>query len=197
MGSPSGETGRDNDETQHQVTLTKGFYMQTTEVTQGQWMAVMGNNPSYFKNCGNDCPVEQVSWNDVQEFIRRLNQKEGGSSYRLPTEAEWEYAARAGTITPFNTGNCLSTDQANYDGNYPLSGCSKGEYRKTTNESRSLSHRMHGVFTTCTEMSGNGSGLERGLSIKQCYRSYRTLFGLGPGLSRRQLAQRRQGLPFG
>lgn len=96
MGSPSGEDGRDSDEKQHQVTLTRGFYMQTTEVTQGQWKAVMGNNPSYFKNCGDNCPVEKVSWNDAQEFIQKLNQREGRELYRLPTEAEWEYAARSG-----------------------------------------------------------------------------------------------------
>jgi len=105
MGSPSGELGRDDDEIQHQVTLTRGFYMQITEVTQGQWRAVMGNNPSRFSNCGDDCPVEQVSWNDVQEFILRLNQKEGGNSYHLPTEAEWEYACRAGTNTMFSFGD--------------------------------------------------------------------------------------------
>ncbi len=98
MGSPSGEPGRDNDETQHQVTISKSFYMQTTEVTQGQWKTVIGWNPSDFKKCGKDCPVESVSWNDAQEFIRKLNQKEGTDKYRLPTEAEWEYAARAGTI---------------------------------------------------------------------------------------------------
>jgi len=105
MGSPSNESGRDNDERQHQVTLTKGFYMQTTEVTQGQWQRVMGSNPSWFKNCGDDCPVEEVSWNDAQDFIRRLNQREGTDKYRLPTEAEWEYAARAGSTTRFCFGN--------------------------------------------------------------------------------------------
>jgi formylglycine-generating enzyme required for sulfatase activity len=105
MGSPESEKGRLNDEFQHEVTLTKGFYMQTTEVTQGQWQVVMGNNPSYFKDCGDDCPVESVSWNDAQEFIEKLNQKEKGSQYRLPTEAEWEYACRAGTETRFYTGN--------------------------------------------------------------------------------------------
>lgn len=80
----------------HQVTISGPFYMQTTEVTQGQWQRVMGNNPSHFKDCGDDCPVEQVSWNDVQEFIRKLNRIEGTDKYRLPTEAQWEYAARSG-----------------------------------------------------------------------------------------------------
>jgi formylglycine-generating enzyme required for sulfatase activity len=105
MGSKGGlfkrEKGREKDETRHQVTLTKGFYMQTTEVTQGQWRAVIGNNPSYFKDCGDNCPVEQVSWEDCQKFIKRLNQQEGGNKYRLPTEAMWEYACRAGTTGPY------------------------------------------------------------------------------------------------
>jgi formylglycine-generating enzyme required for sulfatase activity len=97
MGSPPTEPGRGKDETQHQVTISKPFYMQTTEVTQGQWLKVMGSNPSYFRNCGSDCPVENVSWNDVQDFIKKLNGQEKTNKYRLPTEAEWEYAARAGT----------------------------------------------------------------------------------------------------
>jgi formylglycine-generating enzyme required for sulfatase activity len=95
MGSPTNESGRKNDESQHQVTISKPFYMQTTEVTQGQWKRIMGNNPSYFSNCGDDCPVEQVSWNDIQIFIKKLNQQESTDSYRLPTEAEWEYAAKS------------------------------------------------------------------------------------------------------
>jgi formylglycine-generating enzyme required for sulfatase activity len=96
MGSPSNEPGRGSDETLHQVTISKPFYIQTTELTQGQWQKVMGSNPSYFKDCGGDCPVERVSWNDVQDFIRKLNKMEGIDKYRLPTEAEWEYAARSG-----------------------------------------------------------------------------------------------------
>ena len=150
MGSPKDEPGRYNDETQHKVTLTAGFYMQTTEVTQGQWKAVMGNNPSYFKDC-DDCPVEQVSWNDVQEFIKKLNQNEGVDKYRLPTEAEWEYAARAGTTTPFAFGSCLSTDQANYNGNYPLEGCPKGDYRQKTVPVGSFPANAWGLY----DMHGN------------------------------------------
>jgi len=103
MGSPSNEKERSNEEKQHQVTLTKGFYMQTTEVTQSQWQAVMGSNPSRFK--GDDLPVEQVSWNDIQEFIGKLNRTDSGNRYRLPTEAEWEYAARAGSTTRFSFGD--------------------------------------------------------------------------------------------
>jgi formylglycine-generating enzyme len=151
MGSPPSEPGRDDDETQHRVTLTKGYYLQTTEVTQGQWKAVMGSNPSHFKNCGDNCPVESVSWNDVQEFIRKLNQREGANLYRLPTEAEWEYAARAGSTTSFAFGRCLSTDQANYDGNYPLSGCPKGQYREATLPVGSFSPNAWGLY----DMHGN------------------------------------------
>ena len=105
MGSPSNEPGRDDDEKQHQVTLTRGFYMGATEVTQGQWRKIMGSNPSHFKNCGDDCPVESVSWNDAKDFIGRLNKREGTDKYRLPTEAEWEYAARAGTTTRYGWGS--------------------------------------------------------------------------------------------
>ena len=110
MGSPTDELGRWNDETQHEVTLTKSFYMQTTEVTQGQWRAVMGSNPSDFSDCGDDCPVETVSWDDVQEFIEKLNQMEGTDKYRLPTEAEWEYASRAGSTTAFANGEITNID---------------------------------------------------------------------------------------
>jgi len=97
MGSPTDEEAQ-----QHSVTLSKGFWLQTTQVTQGQWKVVMGGNPSSFKN-GDNYPVESVSWDDVQDFILNLNQREGGSKYRLPTEAQWEYACRAGSTT--NSGN--------------------------------------------------------------------------------------------
>ncbi len=130
MGSPFNEPERDNDEVQHQVTLSQGFHLQTTEVTQGQWERVMGSNPSRFKSCGPDCPVEMVSWEDVRDFVQTLNRMQGADIYRLPTEAEWEYAARAGTQTPFFFGDCLSTDQANYNGNSPMPGCDKGQYLK-------------------------------------------------------------------
>lgn len=103
MGSPEYETGRSDDEIMHEVTLTKGFYMLKTPVTQRQWQAVMGNNPSSFMAGGDNCPVENVSWNECQEFIKRLNAGEDGI-YRLPTEAEWEYACRAGSSTPLCNG---------------------------------------------------------------------------------------------
>ncbi|MBQ7188204.1 MAG: formylglycine-generating enzyme family protein [Kiritimatiellae bacterium] len=94
MGSPESEDGRDGDETQHQVTLTRGFWLGETPVTQKQWKSVMGDNPSVFK--GANLPVEEVSWNDCQEFIQKVNAALNCGA-RLPTEAEWEYACRAGT----------------------------------------------------------------------------------------------------
>jgi len=151
MGSPSNEPGRRNDETQHQVTISKSFYMQTTHVTQGQWKRMMGSNPPDFENCGDDCPVNNVSWNDAQEFIGRLNRHEGTDKYRLPTEAEWEYAARAGTTTPFNTGNCLSTDQANYNGNYPYFRCPSEEFRHKHVRVASFAPNAWGLY----DMHGN------------------------------------------
>ena len=93
----------------HTVTITNAFAMQTTEVTQAQWLAVMGTSPSTFSACGTDCPVEQVSWDDVQLFIAALNVKEPGRGYRLPTEAEWEYAARAGTTGDYGISGLPST----------------------------------------------------------------------------------------
>lgn len=104
MGSPENETGRDTDEILHEVHVTQSFYLQDTPVTQKQWEGVMGENPSHFKNGGPECPVESVSWDDCQEFIRRLNAQEGDAYYHLPTEAEWEYACRAATATAIYTG---------------------------------------------------------------------------------------------
>ena len=102
MGSPSSEEGRFSNETQHQVTLTKGFWMMETEVTQKQWKAVMGNNPSIFKR--DDLPVECVSWDDCQEFCKKCTQL--GLPVQLPTEAQWEYACRAGTTGAY-AGNLV------------------------------------------------------------------------------------------
>jgi formylglycine-generating enzyme required for sulfatase activity len=106
MGSPQNEKWRTDDELQHPVTISGGFYLGKYEVTQSQWKAAMDSNPSSHQ--GEDLPVENVSWDDVQEFIRRLNTQSGGAVYRLPTEAEWEYAARAGTTGPY-PGNLDAT----------------------------------------------------------------------------------------
>lgn len=106
MGSPEGEASRKDDETQHEVTISKAFWLGQTEVTQAQWEAVMGSNPSFFNGNPNHA-VEHVSWNDAQEFCLRLSQKTG-MNFRLPTEAEWEYACRAGTTTAYSFGNDAS-----------------------------------------------------------------------------------------
>ena len=97
MGSESEEALSQMEQPLTRVRISQGFWLGKYEVTQGQWQEVMGSNPSFFDECGPDCPVEGVSWEDVQEFIRKLNAAVGEERYRLPTEAEWEYAARAGT----------------------------------------------------------------------------------------------------
>lgn len=96
------ENCSDSETPQHRVSIPKPFYLGKYEVTQAEWVAVMGSNPSKFKRETN--PVENVSWNDAQEFVRRLNSREGTNKYRLPTEAEWEYAARAGSTTAYSFG---------------------------------------------------------------------------------------------
>lgn len=159
MGSPKEEKERKDDETQHKVTLTKGFYMGVYTVTQEQWQAVMGNNPSDFKGEKN-LPVESVSWDDCQEFIKKLREKDK-KPYRLPTEAEWEYACRAGTKTPFHFGETISTEQANYNGNFVYGTGKKGVYRKKTTPVGSFPanawglHDMHGnVWQWCQDWYG-------------------------------------------
>ena len=111
MGSPESEAGRRENETQHEVTLTKPFYMGKYEVTQEQWEAVMGNNPSRTK--GAKLPVTNVSWNDCQDYIKKLNAKTNGG-YRLPSEAEWEYACRAGTKTAYAFGNSITKSDVSF-----------------------------------------------------------------------------------
>jgi formylglycine-generating enzyme required for sulfatase activity len=111
MGSPASEAERDADEGPQRWVDMPRFAMGKFEVTQRQWEAVMGSNPSHFRACGPDCPVENVSWNDAQEFVRRLSQLTG-QSYRLPTEAEWEYAARAGSTTAYFWGDTFDAGRA-------------------------------------------------------------------------------------
>ena len=150
MGSPTDEPGRDSDETQHQVTLTQDFYMMTTEVTQTQWEAVMGSNPSYYDSCGGDCPVETVSWNDIQDFIAALNAMDG-RIYRLPTEAEWEYAARAGTTTAFYNGRITETGCTPLDPNLDAIGWYCGNADSTTHPVAQKQPNAWGLY----DMSGN------------------------------------------
>jgi len=112
MGSPATEGGRNSEEgPQHEVTISKSFYMGVFEVTQEQYEQVMGDNPSYFKGSGN--PVENIaSWDDAVAFCKKLSTKTG-KKVTLPTEAQWEYACRAGTTTAFHTGDALKPGQAN------------------------------------------------------------------------------------
>ena len=150
MGSPASEESRDSDETQHKVTLTEGFWMGKYEVTQAQWESVMGSNSNHSNFKGSDRPVEQVSWDDCQEFIRKINAS-GAVTVSLPTEAQWEYACRAGTTTPFNFGSTLNGDKANCDGNYPYGTTLKGRYRQETASVGSYSPNAWGLY----DMHGN------------------------------------------
>ncbi|KOP24585.1 sulfatase-modifying factor protein [Hapalosiphon sp. MRB220] len=146
MGSTDGEKGRQDDESpQHEVTVPS-FFMGKYEVTQAQYQAIMGNNPSKFK--GEKRPVETLSWNDAVEFCKRLSQKTG-RTYRLPSEAEWEYAARAGTTTPFYLGETITTDLANYNGNYTYGSAPKGEYRGQTTDVGKFSPNFFGLYDMC------------------------------------------------
>ncbi len=108
MGSPSKEPGRTIFEEQNEVFIQQPFYIQTTEVTQRQWENVMEDNPSVFSACGENCPVENVSWVDAQNFIKKLSQMDSSSRYRLPTEAEWELVCRSGSTTAFSSGDFVS-----------------------------------------------------------------------------------------
>ncbi|MDR1220464.1 MAG: SUMF1/EgtB/PvdO family nonheme iron enzyme [Treponema sp.] len=181
MGSPSTEVDRYSDETQHSVTISKPFYIGKYEVTQKEWVEVMGGNPSRFK--GDNLPVENVSWYDAIEYCNKRSAREGltpaytidktrsdgnnssgydnvkwvvtwnrsANGYRLPTEAEWELACRAGTTAPFYTGSNITTSHANYDGNYPYNNNAKGVYRQRTWAVGSGTPNPWGLY----DMSGN------------------------------------------
>jgi uncharacterized repeat protein (TIGR02543 family) len=184
MGSPYSEPDRRINEAQHLVTVSS-FYMGKYQVTQAEYEIVMGENPSYFK--GSNLPVEMVSWYDAVEYCNRLSQIEGltpvylvsgdniicdwdANGYRLPTESEWEYACRAGTTTPFNTGININTNYANFDGKYPYRdstlsyGGNDGTYRGCTTPVGSFApnpwglYDMHGnVWEWCWDWFGNYS----------------------------------------
>lgn len=150
MGSPPEEPERDSGEgPRHRVRITRSFWLADTACTQALWQAVMGENPSRFQQ-GQDAPrrpVENVSWDDVQRFLERLRLP--GAD--LPSEAEWEYACRAGTDTPFSFGANIAPEQVNYDGNYPYAGGNKGLYRESTVPVASLPANSWGLY----EMHGN------------------------------------------
>jgi formylglycine-generating enzyme required for sulfatase activity len=131
MGSPENEKARSSDESLHQVRVPS-FFMGKYSVTQAQYEAIMRTNPSRFK--GSNRPVEGVSWNNAVAFCEKLSQR-AGKNYRLPSEAEWEYACRAGTTTPFHFGETITTDLANYPGQYTYDDePTKGVYRQQTTE---------------------------------------------------------------
>ena len=150
MGSPASEHERDDGEILHEVRLTRGYWLAATACTQALWSAVINANRSRFQDDANN-PVERVSWDDVNEFVNQMNALVAGLAARLPTEAEWEYACRAGTTTPFSFGDNVTPDQVNYDGNYPYAGGGKGVYRERTIAVGSLPPNRWGLY----EMHGN------------------------------------------
>ena len=174
MGSENGDS---DEKPVHQVTLTKPYYLGETEVTQAQWRAVMHGekstdnsrdltNPSHFQ--GDNRPVECVSWDDAMAFCQKLNdlgRAPKGWKFTLPTEAQWEYACRAGTTTNYSYGDASDVEKMNFDGNYPYGGGSKGVYRQETVAVKSLGYKnawgfydMHGnVYEWCLDWYGSRS----------------------------------------
>jgi formylglycine-generating enzyme required for sulfatase activity len=169
MGSPVDEIPRgDRDvspynEWPHRVRITQPFLLGVYEVTQREWEELMGSQPSWFSSNGDGkdkvsgldtsrFPVEQVSWEEATEFCRKLSQREG-KPYRLPTEAEWEYACRAGTTTTFHFGNLLNGDKANVNGNYPYGTNTKGRFLERPGPVGSYSGNAFGLY----DMHGNVS----------------------------------------
>ena len=148
MGSPEDEaTRRDSESPQHQVTVPS-FFIGKYPLTQAQYQAIMGNNPARFK--GNNRPVEKVNWDDAIAFCQKLSQKTG-KNYKLPSEAQWEYACRAGTTTPFYFGENITSDLVNYNGNYPYAAAPKGQYRKQTTDVGTFPPNAFGLY----DMHGN------------------------------------------
>lgn len=148
MGSPADEKDRDDDETQRQVVVSKMFYLGKYPVTQKEWQAVMGGNPSHFQ--GENLPVEKIGWDDARAFCGLLKLRTG-LGFRLPTEAQWEYACRAGATTPFHFGAFLNGMQANCNGNFPYGDTGSGPYLGKTTEVGSYSPNAWGLF----DMHGN------------------------------------------
>ncbi|MCK5719390.1 MAG: formylglycine-generating enzyme family protein [Thiomargarita sp.] len=152
MGSPTDEKGRESwykgsESPQHQVNVPE-FYMSKYPITQKQYEALIAKNPARFR--GDDKPIEQVSWEDAVSFCEKLSKHTGGN-YRLPSEAEWEYACRAGTTTPFCYGETISSNFANYDGDFIYAFEPKGEYRDETTEVGIFSPNAFGLY----DMHGN------------------------------------------
>ena len=160
MGSPATEERRSTNETQHEVTLSNGFWLAETEVTQAQWRAVTSEEPTNF--LGDKLPVQSINWHKAQYFVN-LAKKSAGMTMRLPTEAEWEYACRAGATTPFAYGNFMNGTEANIDGDNPQPyNHPKGPSRKKPIEVASFKpnawglHDMHGnVLEWCADWYGD------------------------------------------
>ncbi len=150
MGSPETEKFRSDDEIRHKVTIKKPFYIQSTEVTQGQWTKVMGNKPSKFEFCGMDCPVENVSWEDCQEFINKLNALEHTDKYRFPTEAEWEYACRGGRTSAFANGD-ITQSGCGFDPNLDEMGWYCANSNRKTHPVAGKKMNKYGLY----DMHGN------------------------------------------
>lgn len=150
MGTPPGEEGQFKGSYYHEVEITKPFYIGKYEVTQEQWEIITGNNPSHFKDLGKEYPVENINWFEIKEFIKKLNELTG-EKFRLPTEAEWEFVCRAGTITPFSTGENITTEEANYCGEFPYKNFPKGICPESTKPVGSFKPNPWGVY----DMHGN------------------------------------------
>lgn len=178
-----GGTVKDSEKPVHKVTLTKGFYLGVHPVTQEQWRAVMGNAPSHFK--GAKRPVESVSWDDCQVFCEKFSgSQESGLKVGLPTEAEWEWACRAGTTTEYLYGDVINTDLVNYNGNYSWNGSPEGKYREATTEVGSFPCNgwglcdLHGnVWEWCWDWYGEYTAKDQTDPITQARGQNRVLRG--------------------
>ncbi len=149
MGSPRNEPERHHSELQHEVTLTKGFWIADTPVTQSLWKVIMGENPSRFS--GEERPVTNLSWDDVQAFVAKMNRLKAELKLCLPTEAQWEYACRAGTASPFFWGDQIDSTLVNFNGNIPYNNGQRSENRGQTVEVKALPCNNWGVY----QMHGN------------------------------------------
>ncbi|WP_419788120.1 formylglycine-generating enzyme family protein [Pseudodesulfovibrio sp.] len=161
MGSPRSELERSDNELQHEVTLSKGFWLADTTCTQELWEAVTGGDPSFLKG-ELQRPVDSVSWDDCQDFLQKVNSQYPSLGLALPTEAQWEYACRAGTETPFSFGENITTDLVNFDGRNPYKNGEKGEERNQTVPVKGLPcnqwglYQMHGnVWEWCADWYGS------------------------------------------
>ncbi len=158
MGSPRGEAERDDKELLHEVKITTPFYMGIYEVTQAEYAGVMKDVPKFSNRAafkGDDNPAENVEWKLAKQFCEQLTyraaEKSARRAYRLPTEAQWEYACRAGQTTPFHFGESLSSDQANFNGGYPYGDGQKGKYRRKPVKGGSYKPNAFGLY----DMHGN------------------------------------------